>query len=65
MDNKFILCYYKGGNKDNHLVVVDQHAAHERVRLETFTKGESLRSFVNARMKILKSSRNRLMFKDL
>ncbi|XP_028396314.1 DNA mismatch repair protein Mlh3-like [Dendronephthya gigantea] len=37
VDNKFILCYYEGDG-DNLLIIVDQHAADERVRLETFTK---------------------------
>eukprot|EP00039_Didymoeca_costata_P033042 m.40449 g.40449 ORF g.40449 m.40449 type:complete len:787 (+) comp9664_c0_seq2:124-2484(+) len=39
IDNKFIPCVLMGkGNKSNSVVMIDQHAAHERVRLERFIK---------------------------
>lgn len=39
LDKKFIITIKKGGNM---LIVFDQHAVHERVRLEQLLKGKKI-----------------------
>lgn len=38
-ENLLSCCLGSGNRNDDILVIVDQHAAHERVRLEDFTRG--------------------------
>ena len=47
VDCKFIACVVKAKKQEHVLVLFDQHAAHERVRLETLLEGMKLRLLSN------------------